>query len=168
MRFLVALGLVAAGAYAKPEMIRGVREPIYHLYLQEYPEDPTRVVLGPEDTADSFEIDGTIQSTNSSMFINISDDDTSYKALSFGEAGEMTGWGLEGDTIITTTASSYGRRKYFKVLGVVLVSDAVTELNFIVCELDAEFWEVFLQTGSDEPSGRTCSNYQTIHLPCLC
>ena len=51
---------------------------------------------------------------------------------------------------------------------VVLVSDAATELNFIVCELDGEFWEVFLQTGSDEPSGRTRSNYQTIHLPCLC
>lgn len=111
MRFLVALGLLAASVHAKPERIRGVRDPIYHLYLQAHPEDPTRVVLGPEDMADTFEIGGTIQSTNSSMFVNIADDSTSYKALSLGETAETTGWGLEGDTIITTTSSSYGRRK---------------------------------------------------------
>lgn len=112
MRFLVALGVLAAGAYAKPEMIRGVREPIYHLYLQTYPDDPTRVVLGPEASAETFEIEPTIQSTNTSMFVNIGDDSTSYKTLTFGETGETTAWGLEGDTIITTTDSSYGRRKF--------------------------------------------------------
>lgn len=111
MRFLVALGLVAAGVYAKPEMIRGVQEPVYHLYLQTYPDDTTKVVLGPEASAESFEIDATIQSTNSSMFLNINDDSTSYKSLTFGETGETTAWGLEGDTIITTTESSYGRRE---------------------------------------------------------
>ncbi|MBE3041627.1 hypothetical protein IMZ48_03415 [Candidatus Bathyarchaeota archaeon] len=47
-------------------------------------------------------------------------------------------------------------------------ADFVVELNFVVCELDGGFWEVFLQTGNDEPSGQTCSNQQTIHLPCLC
>lgn len=111
MRFLAALGLLAAAAHAKPEMLRGVTEPIFHLYLQAYPDDPTKVVLGPEASAESFEIGTTIQSTNTSMFINISDDSTSYKTLAFGETGETTAWGLEGDTIITTTDSSYGRRK---------------------------------------------------------
>ena len=115
MRFLVALGLLAAGAHAKPEMIRGVTEPIFHLYLQTYPDDPTKVVMGPEESAESFEIDTTIQSTNTSMFINIADDETSYKPLCFGETGETTAWGLEGDTIITTTESSYGRRECFSI-----------------------------------------------------
>ena len=47
-------------------------------------------------------------------------------------------------------------------------ADVLVELNFLVCELEGGFWEVFLQTGSEEPSGQTCSNFQTIHLPCLC
>ena len=44
-----------------------------------------------------------------------------------------------------------------------------TELNFLVCQSsDASYYDLYLQTGSDTPSGKTCSNYQTIHLPCLC
>jgi hypothetical protein len=43
------------------------------------------------------------------------------------------------------------------------------ELNFLVCNNPASgYYDLFLQTGSDTPSGKTCSNYQTIHLPCLC
>lgn len=42
------------------------------------------------------------------------------------------------------------------------------ELNFLACQLDASYWQLYLQTGSDTPSSGTCSNYQTIHLPCLC
>jgi len=43
------------------------------------------------------------------------------------------------------------------------------ELNFLVCKsAEASYYDLYLQTGSDTPSGRTCSNYQTIHLPCLC
>ena len=44
-----------------------------------------------------------------------------------------------------------------------------TELNFLACKsTDAAYYDLYLQTGSDTPSGKTCSNYQTIHLPCLC
>ncbi|PKS07762.1 hypothetical protein jhhlp_006370 [Lomentospora prolificans] len=140
MRFLAALFLLATAALAKPEQIRGVREPIYHLYLQAHPSDPTKVVLGPEASADTFEIGGTIESSTTGLFINIGDDSTSYKTLTFGEAGETTAWGLEGDTIITTTGSTYGR-----------------QLNFLVCDISGGYWEVFLQTGSDEPSDSSCS-----------
>ena len=56
-----------------------------------------------------------------------------------------------GDTIITTTGSEWGR-----------------QLNFLACQLEGQYWQVYLQTGSETPAGRTCSNYQTLHLPCLC
>jgi hypothetical protein len=43
------------------------------------------------------------------------------------------------------------------------------ELNFLVCKsTDASYYDLYLQTGSDTLSGRSCSNYQTVHLPCLC
>jgi len=43
------------------------------------------------------------------------------------------------------------------------------ELNFLVCSsATTGYYNLYLQTGSDTPSGQTCSNYQTIHLPCLC
>lgn len=52
--------------------------------------------------------------------------------------------------------------------GNVLISD-FTELNFLACKSsDSNYYDVYLQTGSDTPSGKTCSNYQTLHLPCLC
>ncbi len=44
----------------------------------------------------------------------------------------------------------------------------ITELNFLACQLDSQYWQIYLQTGSDVPSGKTCSNYQSLHLPCLC
>jgi hypothetical protein len=44
-----------------------------------------------------------------------------------------------------------------------------TELNWLVCKSsEASYYDLYLQLGSDVPSGRACSNYQTIHLPCLC
>jgi hypothetical protein len=44
-----------------------------------------------------------------------------------------------------------------------------TELNFLVCDSATDgYYNLYLQTGSDEPADQTCSNYQTIHLPCLC
>ncbi|KAF4832066.1 hypothetical protein CGCTS75_v004963 [Colletotrichum tropicale] len=125
------LASVTSVAVAKPEKIRGVSDPVYHLYLQAYPKDKT--------------------SANSSSYLNIGSDTTSYKSLKFSNASETTAWGLEGDTIITTQGSTWGR-----------------QLNFLVCELEQGYWQVYLQTGSDTPSGKTCSNYQTIHLPCLC
>jgi hypothetical protein len=69
------------------------------------------VVLGPVATSEYFNIGGSIQSTNTSMYINIGGESTSYKSLTFGKTATTTGWGLEGDTVITTQSSSYGRRE---------------------------------------------------------
>ncbi|KAK6208332.1 hypothetical protein LQW54_006956 [Pestalotiopsis sp. IQ-011] len=148
-----AAGVVffAALAAAKSYQIRSVSDPIYHLYLQAYPSDPTIAVMGPESSSEYFDVAGTIESVNTTRYLNIGSDSTSYKAVTFGNASTTTGWGLEGDTIITTTASTWGR-----------------QLNFLACQLDDTYWQVYLQTGSDVPSGPTCSNYQTLHLPCLC
>jgi len=38
----------------------------------------------------------------------------------------------------------------------------------LVCKADGAYYDLYLQLGSDVPGGRTCSNYQTVHLPCLC
>lgn len=98
-------------AAAKPEQIRSDQDPVFHYYLQAYPEDKTIPALGPEASSETYNIDGSIQSTNTSMYLNIGNDTTSYKTLTFGNTSSTTAWGLEGDTIITTTSSSYGRRK---------------------------------------------------------
>lgn len=49
------------------------------------------------------------------------------------------------------------------------------ETNFLVCLLEntnstdsTPYYEIYLQTGSDVPSGKNCSNYQSLHIPCLC
>lgn len=92
--------------------IRGVRDPIYHLYLQSLPKTPSTPALGPESTAEEFTIDKTIQSKKSGLFMNIQNATTSYKPLKWEAEGKTTAWGLEGDTIITVQGSSYGRREY--------------------------------------------------------
>ncbi|KAK8107559.1 uncharacterized protein PG998_009572 [Apiospora kogelbergensis] len=112
--------------------------------------------MGPESSSEYFNIDGTIRSTNTSRYLSINGDDaTSYKTLTFANTtagGSGTNvWALEGDTIITGKSSNWGR-----------------QLNFLVCKMDGNFWQVYLQTGSATPSGKTCSNYQSLHLPCLC
>ncbi|KAI0602390.1 hypothetical protein F4775DRAFT_588622 [Biscogniauxia sp. FL1348] len=173
-QFLLAAVLIpATTTTAKPEQIRAVQDPVFHLYLQAYPNDPTVPVMGPEAGSEYFDVGATIRSTNTSAYLNIAAPDdaaaaASYKTLVFGgeaeEGGATDAWGLEknpltfffsggyqGDTIITTTGSAYGR-----------------QLNFLVCELGDGFWQVYLQTGSDTPAGETCSNFQTLHLPCLC
>lgn len=130
------------------------------------------VVLGPAATSEYFNIAGSIQSTNTSNYINIGSDTTSYKTLTFGKTAVTTGWGLEGDTIITTQTSSYGRREFTLLLIQEGLSRKLTissaELNFLACKLDGQYWQVYFQTGSATPSGQTCSNYQSLHLPCLC
>lgn len=151
---VLVAGVVAGfGASVRAEAyeIRGVSDPIYHLYLQPSPTDASTPVLGPVATAEFYDITTTIQSTNTSMYLNIGTATTSYLPLSFSKTANTTAWGLEGDTIITTTASSYGR-----------------QLNFLTCELSGGYYSVFLQTGSDVPSSGNCSNYQSLHLPCLC
>ncbi|KAF2800713.1 hypothetical protein K505DRAFT_403835 [Melanomma pulvis-pyrius CBS 109.77] len=141
-----------AGALATVGKIRGVSTPIYHLYLQANAKNTSIPVLGPEASAEDFTIGATIQSKQTARFLNIVAASTSYKPLVFEAAGTTTAWGLEGDTIITTTGSSFGR-----------------QLNFLACKsADSTYYDLYLQTGSDTPSGKTCSNYQTIHLPCLC
>lgn len=147
---LAAPAAVLGLAVSKPEQIRSDQSPVFHYYLQAYPKNTSIVALGPAATGEYFNIGGTIQSTNTSMYINIGSQTTSYKALTFASTSTTTGWGLEGDTIITTTASSFGR-----------------QLNFVVCQLDSQYWQVYFQTGSATPGG-TCNNYQSLHLPCLC
>ncbi|KAI0809566.1 hypothetical protein GGR55DRAFT_156181 [Xylaria sp. FL0064] len=152
--------LPCAVVLAKPEQIRGVSSPIFHYYLQAYPQDPTIPVMGPEASSEYYNIgNGAIQSANSSAYLTVGADSTSYKTLTLTSASNTSGatttapgWALEGDTIITATTSSWGR-----------------QLNFLVCKVGSgDYWQVYLQTGSDVPSGKTCSNYQSLHLPCLC
>ncbi|KAF2177235.1 hypothetical protein K469DRAFT_604002 [Zopfia rhizophila CBS 207.26] len=132
--------------------IRGVQSPVYHLYLQANSKNKTIPVLGPEGSAEDFTIGSTIQSKQTSQYLNILTATTSYKPVAFSSTAETTAWGLEGDTIITTTGSSFGR-----------------QLNFLACKsTDDGYYDLYLQTGSESPSGKTCSNYQTLHLPCLC
>jgi len=140
-------------AASKPYQLRGVQSPIFHLYLQSLPSAKGTPVMGPEASSEYFTIGSTIQSLNSSLYLNIGPSSgKSYLALSLDTSPNTTAWGLEGDTVITTTASSYGR-----------------QLNFLACNsATSGYYSIYLQTGSDTPSGQTCSNYQTIHTPCLC
>ncbi|TVY64156.1 hypothetical protein LSUE1_G009091 [Lachnellula suecica] len=143
---------VTRDAALKPYQLRGVQDPIFHLYLQALPSNKSSPVMGPEASSEYFNIASTIQSTNSSMYLNIGTSTASYKPLSFGAASTGSPWALEGDTIITSTGSTFGR-----------------QLNFLVCPSGTSgYYSLYLQTGSDTPSGQTCSNYQTLHLPCLC
>ncbi|KAF8602401.1 hypothetical protein BDV93DRAFT_607609 [Ceratobasidium sp. AG-I] len=140
-----------AAAAAVGTQIRGVQDPVYHLYLQNSGGTP---VLAAESTAASFVISGSISLVSSSptVYLNVLSASTSYKPLAFNSTATTTNWGLEGDTIITTTSSPWGR-----------------QLNFLACATSTTGkYDVYLQTGSDVPSGRTCTNYITLHLPCLC
>lgn len=74
--------------------------------------------MGAESSSEYFNIAGTIQSTNTSRYLSVGDDSTSYKTLTFanttgggGGSGATNVWALEGDTIITGQSSSWGRRK---------------------------------------------------------
>lgn len=110
-------------------------------------------MLAAESTAGSFVISGSISLVSSSptLYLNVLSATTSYKPLAFNTTATTTKWGLEGDTIITTNSSPWGR-----------------QLNFLACATSGGKYDVYLQTGSDVPSGRTCTNYITLHLPCLC
>ncbi|KAF2116940.1 hypothetical protein BDV96DRAFT_39092 [Lophiotrema nucula] len=143
---------VEKAAAATVGQIRAVQSPVFHFYLQANSKNKTIPVLGPEASAENFTIGSTIQSKQTSQYLNILTASTSYKPLAFSATGDTTAWALEGDTIITATGSSYGR-----------------QLNFLACKsTDANYYDIYLQTGSDTPSGKSCSNYQTLHLPCLC
>ncbi|EIM81283.1 uncharacterized protein STEHIDRAFT_67181, partial [Stereum hirsutum FP-91666 SS1] len=130
--------------------IRSDQDPVFHFYLQNQDGVP---VLGPEDTSGYFVIDGTIALSSttgdSPLYLNVDESATaSYKPLTLNTTATTTDWGLEGDTIITTDPR---------------------QLNFLVCATsDANVWSVYLQEGNDVPSGETCSNDISLHLPCLC
>lgn len=66
--------------------------------------------------------------------------------------------------------STYLKQRIMRdAIKVLLMIDGLAELNFLACRsTEGGYYDLFLQTGSDVPSGKTCSNYQTIHLPCLC
>jgi len=57
--------------------------------------------------------ESTVQSTNTSLYLNVGSDSTSYKTLTLGTSASTSAWALEGDTIITAQSSSWGRREYF-------------------------------------------------------
>ncbi|KAH9221120.1 hypothetical protein DL95DRAFT_455899 [Leptodontidium sp. 2 PMI_412] len=105
-------------ATTKPYQLRGVQSPIFHLYLQTLPSSKTSPspipVMGPEATSEYLIISSTIQSTNTSLYLNIGGKvgGKSFLPLSFGKVANTTAWGLEGDTVITTTGSGYGRRMF--------------------------------------------------------
>ncbi|KAF4620324.1 hypothetical protein D9613_000684 [Agrocybe pediades] len=138
----------SSGATPTGSQIRSVQAPVYHFYLQNHNGVP---VLGPQASGGYFTIGGTIslnQANGSKLYLNLDNSGTaSYKPLTLGTTATTTNWALEGDTIITTNPR---------------------ELNFIACSTSsADYYDIFLQTGNDTPSGRSCT-LQTIHLPCLC
>ncbi|KAJ3055937.1 hypothetical protein HK097_008646 [Rhizophlyctis rosea] len=127
-------------------LIRAVQSPVFHLYLQNNAGKP---VLGAESSGLRFAIsNGKIQAIGSGLYLNWdSSATTSYKPLSFDAISTSTGWGLEGDTIITTNGSPLGR-----------------QLNFLTCGSGNV---LYLATGNEGPSGQSCTMI-TLHLPCLC
>lgn len=102
----------------KPYQLRGVASPIFHLYLQPLPSNKSVPVMGPEASSEYYNLGATIQSTNTSMYLNIgtSPDGKSYLPLSFGAQSTGSPWALEGDTIITATDSVYKRREFCGLL----------------------------------------------------
>ncbi|KAI3400153.1 hypothetical protein diail_4385 [Diaporthe ilicicola] len=74
-------------------------------------ETASIAVMGPESSSEYFNINGSIQSTNTSLYLNVGSDSTSYKTLTLGSTASTSAWALEGDTIITAQSSSWGRRE---------------------------------------------------------
>jgi hypothetical protein len=92
---------------------RSARLSMYVTWLT-YPltkQPATMVVLGPEASSEYFDISGTILSSNTSAYLNVGNSSNSYLPLSFGSTASTTAWALEGDTIITSTSSTWGRRE---------------------------------------------------------
>ncbi|KAF5385913.1 hypothetical protein D9615_002549 [Tricholomella constricta] len=136
------------GPSATGSQIRTVQDPVYHFYLQNSGGVP---VLGPESSSGRFTLGSTISLNNadgSKLYLNIDNSGTqSYKSLTFGATATTTNWGLEGDTIVTTSPR---------------------QLNFIACPgSSSTIYNVYLQQGNDTPPGKTCT-LVTLHLPCLC
>jgi len=132
--------------------IRADQDPVYHLYLQ---NQGGAAVLGPESTDGRFNVSSTIilnsPTGGAPLYLNIASGNASYLPVSFGTTASTTGWALEGDTIITSQSSPWGR-----------------QLNFIVCQATGGFWDIYLQIGNGQPAGQNCTGDISLHLPCLC
>jgi len=139
----------STGATPTGSQIRSDQDPAFHFYLQNNDGSP---ILGPESSSGYFTIGSTISLSNGTgegLYLNVVESvSTSYKPLTFNTTANTTDWGLEGDTIITTSPR---------------------QINFLVCETsNASFYSVYLQEGNDMPSGLTCTSDISLHLPCLC
>ncbi|KAG5726154.1 putative mannan endo-1,4-beta-mannosidase F [Termitomyces sp. T112] len=146
------LGTTATTTTTSPaatgSQIRTVQDPVYHFYLQDIGGVP---VLGPESSSGYFTIGNTISLSNTSgskLYLNIGTGGTaSYKPLTLDATATTTDWGLEGDTIITTSPR---------------------QLNFLACATNnTTIYNVYLQEGNDTPTEASCT-LVTMHLPCLC
>ncbi|KAF8311945.1 hypothetical protein DL93DRAFT_2082582 [Clavulina sp. PMI_390] len=141
----------SSGASPSGTQIRADQDPVYHFYLQ---NDAGTAVLGPEDSGAYFVFnsDGSLSISGSGLYLNLANTTSSYPQLTMGSTATFFGWGLEGDTIITTTTSAFGR-----------------QLNFLACTTsDTTRYSVYLELGTGAPVGATCSQYISLHLPCLC
>lgn len=108
-------------------------------------------VLGPESSSGYFTIGDTISLINldgTLPYLNVDESVvTSYKPVTFNSTATTTDWGLEGDTIITTSPR---------------------QLNFLACATsDPTIYSIYLQEGNDTPATETCA-LVSLHLPCLC
>lgn len=106
-------------------------------------------VLGPESGAGLFTIGSTVQLNSAigpPLFLNVNmTATTSWKPLTLDATATTTTWTMSGDTIV----------------------DGNTQ-NFAVCPISGSTnYNLFLQTGNDMPSD-ACTDWITIHLPCLC
>lgn len=137
----------STGATPTGSQIRTDQDPVYHLYLQAIGGAP---MLGPESSSGYFTIGSTVALNNfngTELYLNVNTTvSTSYKPLTLGSTATTTNWSLSGDTIV-----SGGQQ------------------NFLVCPiLGSSNWNLYLQLGNDVPAGESCTDYITIHLPCLC
>lgn len=72
-------------------------------------------VLGPVGSSGYYNINGAIQTSGGGPYLNIDSGTASYRQLTFNSTATFSGWTLEGDTIITSQTSSYGRQLNFLV-----------------------------------------------------
>ncbi|KAI0054167.1 carbohydrate-binding module family 1 protein [Auriscalpium vulgare] len=149
----------STGATPTGSQIRSDQDPVFHFYLQNQAARTLSLfflpggaaVLGPVGTSGYFTLGTTITLPNtdgSLLYLNVNESaPNSYKPLLLGTTATTTDWGLEGDTIITTSPR---------------------QLNFLACPTsDSTVYSVYLQEGNDTPSGSTCS-LVSLHLDCLC
>jgi len=140
---LAAPSPTVAAEATGPTQIRTDQDPVYHFYLQESGGAP---ILGPEASASNFTVGSTVEMSGATLFLNVNMNvTTSYKPLTLDSTAKTTTWTMSGDTIV-----------------------ASGQQNFVVCPMTGSSnFNLFLQTGDDMPS-TACTDWITIHLPCLC